>query len=157
MSDSLLNGHGLRSLALAIAHHANHVALRAQHLSSGEEATRSVLRPCNLLKLSSVAAGFKVGANLRIAKFSHAAPQGVAKDAAFVAHGFALEYFVACPSDGFLHPRLYLLRARRFRYLKRTGACGGHDLIGLVTEIGCELTVCGIHLCGRQDLLRIAR
>ncbi|MGA7340777.1 MAG: hypothetical protein WBX18_09270, partial [Terracidiphilus sp.] len=66
----------MRRLTLAIVHHSNHVAFRAEHLPGGEEATRSVLRPCNLLKLSAIAADLKVGANLRIAKLSHAAPEG---------------------------------------------------------------------------------
>jgi hypothetical protein len=104
--NSLLNGHGLSSLALAIAHHANHVAFRAQHLPGGDEATRSVLWPGNLLKLSGIAAGFKVGANLRITKLPHAPAQGVAQDAAFIAYGFTLEDLLARPCDGLSRPRL---------------------------------------------------
>jgi hypothetical protein len=42
-------------------------------------------------------------------------------------------------------------------YRKRTGACSGHDLIGLVAELRSELAVCGKHLCGREYLLCIPR
>jgi len=104
------------------------------------------------LELSRVDPPLEFLLDVAVGGFSHAACQRCFQDCAPVLHRGPLEYVIACPSHStlrlnsvFLHPLGTVL------------ASLGHDLIGLISVLCCQLTVLPQYLALGQEFLLIPR
>ncbi len=99
----------------------------------------------------------KLARTCRIGGFAHAAPQGITEDVAFIGDGLALEAAVAGKGDGLARPELPAFSGLRSSRLALDALPRlGHNLIGLIAELGRNLPVRGQHFGGRENLLLVA-
>ena len=96
----LLNGHDLRSAALAVLHLLDDLILGLDGLRRGEPASGFVLLPGDDAELAGGDTRLEAGADLRVGRLSHAPAHGIDEERAFVHDGLALKASVAGKGEG---------------------------------------------------------
>ena len=157
MRHGLLNRHDLVGPALPLAHLPQDFLLSLDGFRRGELPRGTVLRRGDKLKFAGGQTLFDTRANLRVGRFAHAAPQGIAEEGALVGDGLALEAAFAGKGHCFLGGLLRLFGSALGGFLFGPLTRRGHNLIRLIAELGGQLAMRRKHFGGRLNLLLVAR
>ena len=137
--NSLLDGHELGSAALSIQHRLDDLFFGLDHLGSRKPARRIVLFAGNKLKLAGSDARLEAGANLRVGRFSHAAPHGIDKQRPFILNRLALEPAVTRKGQSRMRLLLAFLGHWFLSLADAPLSCFGNHMVCLVAELGGDL------------------
>ena len=157
VGDGLLDGHDLLGTALPLSHLPQDFLLTLDGLRRGELSRGTVLRSVDKLELAGGQSRLHAGANLRVGRFAHAAPQGIAEEGALVGDSFALEAALACKSHGLLRGLLRFFRGMLDGFVLAALSRLGYNLIRLISELGGQLAMRREDFGGRLNLLLVAR
>jgi hypothetical protein len=140
---------------LAALHVADGRKLRRDGLAGGELPSRLVLLPWCDLELAAAMTLLEVVAYLAVSEVTHAAPQCVAHDRAFVCDGLPFKAAILGKGDSFLRS------PGRIRYtilLQRCGAFSGlcDNAVGLIAKVIRNLPMSGEHFGRRKNILLVA-
>jgi len=132
------NGDGLRTrknrldVVLSRTHPAENLIFRFDGLGGGELTARNALRALDDLKFAQCQSGVKVGADLAVSDFPHAAPEAVADQGTLIHNGLALEVLVAGKVQRFSNS---FKRVNWFLLLLGPFARRAYNSVGLVSEV----------------------
>jgi hypothetical protein len=114
--------------------------------------SRNAMLALDNSKFPGSQATVKMSANLGMSDFAHASAESVAKQRTFIHNRLALEILVARERERFSHSlkRIGWLLLKLGSFLR----CSD-DSLGLVSKVGCQLSVRGHHFSRRMDLFTV--
>jgi hypothetical protein len=154
--NSLLDRHELRGAPSPIQYRLDDFFLGLDHLGSCQLARCIVLFARNELELAGSNARLEARANLRVGRFSHAAPHRIDKQGPLILNSFALETTVARERQRGVRLLLTLLGHWFLCLADAPLSCLGNYMIGLVAKVGGNLPVRRQRFVGRQNHLLVA-
>ncbi len=154
--NSVLNGHELRSAALASPHLLYDLFFCLDSLRRGELASGVVLFSSDNTELAGGDTRFEAGADLRVGRLSHTPPHGIDKECAFIHYSFALKAAVAGKGHGGVRPLPALLYWPLLYLALAAFARFRHYFVSLIAELSGDLPMCSHHFCRRHDHFLVA-